>query len=180
MPLYTLLNHWERVYATNATDSSFPSRVPTTTAPAVANPPTGVFEPSPGESGLHRAGPGLLKLMFYGTGADNSTFNARVIGWAKVAVSGSTTLWVPTVLAEYVATLSAAVGVAGAALVATERFADTLSRTTGIENVSDQVLSPGADLPAHALVDAKGFTRVEVTFDLVTATAANALYSWVG
>lgn len=155
-----------RVYATNATDATFPSRVATTTQPADA----GVVD-------LRRVGGSVydnVALVFYGTGNDNDTFDARVIGWRKVS-----TLWVPVPLCQLTATLSAAVGVASAAVLDTERFADTVALAAGYNaNVSAEVVTPTGDVVAHVCLDTKGFTLLEVTFDLTGATDANAL--WAG
>ena len=160
----TLATEFVRARSANATDASFPSRVPTTTEPAGA----GVLD----LAALAGRMPDNLLLVPFGTGNDGDAFNLRVIGWRKVAA-----LWVPVLLAEIACTLSAAAGVAGAAVTDSERFADALSLTTGNANVSAEVISPGGDLVAHALIDVKGFARVELTFAVAAgATGMNALY----
>jgi hypothetical protein len=169
MPSRTDALEFSKVCAANSTASSFASKVPTTTEP------TGDGVVSPLRSG------GVydnVLLAFYGTGNDDTTFDARVIGWRKIS-----TLWVPVPLFQLTATLSTAVGVSGAAVTDSERFADTLALSadfTGADGVSVQVqsLSGLTNKVAHLVFDAKGFTKFEVLFDLTGATAANAL--WAG
>lgn len=163
MGVGTLSGPWAKVRSASATDSSFPSKVPTATEPTGA----GVLDFSPG-SQLEQ-----LVLVPYGTGANNDTFDLRVIGWRLIS-----DLYVPVLLAQFAVTLSQAVGVAGKSVINTERFADTLSITYGNSNVDTSVVSPTGDLIAHAIVDVKGFNKLEFTFDLGgTTTDANCLYA---
>lgn len=160
----TLSNEFVKARSVNATDSSFPSRIPTTTEPSA----DGVIDLAPLAG---RVADNLL-LIPYGTGSENDTFDLRVIGWRKVD-----TLWIPVILAEVACTLSAAVGVASAPVINSERFVDTLSLTIGNQNASAEVVSPGDDVLAHLMLDVKGFSKVEITFAIDTgATGMNALY----
>lgn len=161
--------------ATNATDNSFPSRIPTTTEPTG----DGVLSvPNPGQ-----VSPTNAMIVPFGVGSDNHTFDLRVIGWRKVTGSGLTSLWVPVVLGQFACTLSTAVGVANTPVSASNRFADTISRTLGIENVADQVVSPAGasldNLVGHILMDVKGFSKIELNFDVGTAASGNALVAWM-
>lgn len=155
-----------RARATNDTASSFASRIPTVTEPTG----TGV---------LNTSGADLLIVPF-GVGSDNQTGSVRVIGWRAIDTKDQQntqgrTLWIPVILAEVVATLSAAVGIAGAIIDETNRFADTLTLTTGNDDVSVDFTSPTGDVIAHIVVKGKGFEKVEVTHKVTTATSLNSL-----
>ncbi len=155
-----ICNEWRKARSTNATDSAFPSRVPTTTEPVGE----GVID-------LRQQTPVNLALLFYGTGADNATFDARVIGWQKVGG-----LWVPVTLLQAACTLSAAVGVALAEVTNSERFADTITLSLiASSGVDAWAKSPTNDTIGMALADVVGMAKAEVIFDLGTATGANAL-----
>lgn len=163
LPLY-------KAKATNATDTSFASKVPTTTEPTN----DGVVDlAGQGEA------PTWLMLIPYGTGDADDAFDMRLLGWRKVA-----TLWVPTILLQFTATLGTAVGVAGAAVVATEMFADTVSDpATGMGSVGAncQPSSPANNTVAHYLVDTRGCPKVEFCFDATTGnpTGMNCLWAKV-
>lgn len=163
----TLLQQFVKVRSTNSTDSSFPSRVATVTRPSG----DGVIEPrSFGEFTR-----GTLVLVPYGTGADNATVDVRVLAW-RPTTGG---LWIPTIVSQVACTLSGAVGVSGQDVTNTERFADTLTLSIGNAGIDCQVFSPANDTVGHVTLDTKGAALLEVTFDLGTATAANALAAWV-
>lgn len=156
----------EKVRATSSTDSTFPSKVPTATAP------TGdgvIGDP------IVQGAPSWVQIIPFGDGADNATFDLRVIGW-KVSDLG---LWVPTILAQAACTLSGAVGANGFEVTASQRFADTITLTQVQANVDSKVSSPVGDLVASFQVETRGSALIEVIFDLGTATGANALVSWV-
>lgn len=154
---------YTRARATNATDTSFPSRIPTVTEP------TG--------TGVLNVGGADLLLVPFGTGNDDTTFSFRVIGWRAVDAldSRNRTLWVPVVLGEFSATLSTMVGVSGGIIDEANRFADTLSLVTGNEDVTELFTSPTGNVGAHAIVRNRGFDKVEITYDLTGATGANTL-----
>ena len=157
----------ELARATSATDSSFPSKVPTTTAPSGA----GVLsDPLTGNASTQ-----WLQVVPFGDGADNATFDLRVIAW-KPTTNG---LWIPTVLAQAACTLCTAVGVTSADVTNTQRFADTIALTQVQANVDSKVSSPTSDLVGSFLVETRGATLIEITFDLGSATGANALVAWV-
>lgn len=157
----------QRVRATSSTDATFPSRVPTGTAPSGAGV---VSDPLAGSSA-----PEWLQVVPFGDGADNSTLDLRVIGWKPTDLG----LWVPTILAQAVCSLSAAVGANGFEVTASQRFADTISLTLVQANVDSKVSSPVNDTPGSFQVQTRGSVLIEVIFDLGTATGANALVSWV-
>lgn len=151
---------FEKVYATNATDASFASRIPTTTAPTGA----GVIDMR--VEGVRTYNTVLVAL--FGAGADNDTYSHRLIGWQNVG-----TLWIPVPLVEIAATLGTAVGIAAAEAVATDRFADTLTLTKGPSTC--EVYSPADNRIGWYTCDVYGFAKLQFDFDMVLATNGNAL-----
>lgn len=155
-----------RVRATLSTDSSFPSKVPTATQPSGAGV---VGDP------VVQGAPQWIQIIPFGEGADDATFDLRVIGW-KVSDLG---LWVPTILAQAACTLSTAVGVDTYEVTSGMRFADTIALTQVLTSVDSKLSSPTGDLVGSFQVETRGSAFIEVTFDLGTATGANALVAWV-
>lgn len=171
MLVETVSMSFRKARSANSTDSGFPSRVPTMTAPSG----TGVINLCTSDGMLAQNG---MVLLLYGLGADNDTMSCRVIGWRSVGENDVTTgLWIPVILCEFAAVLSGATGVAGATILNTERFADTITLTTGNDDVSVDIVSPTGDVIAHAMMDLKGFQKVELTFKLggTPPTSMNAL-----
>lgn len=149
------------VRAADSTDSPFPSRVPTLTAPSGA----GVVEMSV-KGRLARK----LKIIPVGTDAADETFDMRVIGWNRASAG---LLWIPETLWQGTVTLGATTGV-NASEVENEYFlADTIVAAAGY--AAEVELSPADDTVAHIVVDTHGAERAEVTFDLTLAAGANAL-----
>ncbi len=140
----------------NKSDTSFPSKVPTVTEPVTGTGIIDVVEPND-----------VLEGIPYSIGADNTTYSMRIIGWRKVS-----TLWVPTIIAELACTASAAVGVASAAVINTERFADTITLVSGIAVLN----SPTNDTAGRFSICTTSFSKIEFTFDMTGATSANLLY----
>ena len=106
---------WETISAplrkalsSNATDSSFASRIPTTTEPTGA----GVVDIAPRGG----ASQNIVLMVPYGVGGDGDTFDMRLVGWRKVAsnINQSLILWVPVSLVEVSCTVSTPVGIANA------------------------------------------------------------------
>lgn len=171
MKLETLKGPLARALAANATDSTFPSRIPTLTQPALA---IGDLDGNIQQNGL--------LVMPFAIGADNETFSMRLIQWRYIGSGPQaySRLWVPTVLAEFACTLCAAVGVASSPVLNTERFCDTITLvgSTGNANISHEIVSPGNDTIAYILLDLKGAHLWEPTFDIGTGpTSMNALYA---
>lgn len=179
--MYDLSRNFTKALATNANTSSFASKIPTVTEPS--------------GDGIHDIrGPGLevpqrILLLPYGLGSDNDVFDMRLIGWKRIYVDSKTkpTLWVPMVLAGLSATISAAVGVANSPVLNTERFADTITVTSGYEpdttadttnNGTFVIQSPTNDLVAWAIVNLYGVEKIEFTFDQTTNTpTCNCLFA---
>ena len=157
----------QRVRATSSADATFPSKVPTATAPSgdgvVSDPVAGGLAPE------------WLQVVPFGDGADNATYDLRVIGWKPTPLG----LWVPTILAQAACTLSTAVGVNGYEVTASQRFVDTITLTQVQANVDSKLSSPVNDTPGSFQVQTRGSVLVEVIFDMGTATGGNALVSWV-
>lgn len=177
----TLTGNWRRVRRTNTTDNGFPSRIIRATEPigigdsAAQATASAVFDFANAGAFVQNS----LLLKPYGAGANNNTFSLRVIGWRKMIEDGNdaTSVWDPTVLCELACTLSSVpIGLAGKVILDTDLFADTITITTGNAGVSLDVVSPTGDVAALAMIDFKGFQKVEVTFTTGgSATNCNSL-----
>jgi len=178
MKIETLTMPFRKARSVSQTSSSFVSKIPTITEP------TGDAASATGASIIDLGSQGsetqnAVLLVPYGAGNDNTTFSLRVIGWRKLGTT-QTALWIPVNLIELACTLSAVTGIAGMDLINTDRFADTITVTTGStlsgEAAAENVVSPANDTIAHALVDFKGFTKIEVSFSTgSSATNCNCL-----
>lgn len=178
-----------KALATDATTSSYPSRVPTITKPSG----NGVI--SLADYGMVM--PKRVLIMPYASGSDNDAFNMRAIGWSRVLGDGSLTtqdLWVPRTLAELTCTISAALGVANTPISASYRFADTLAAVTNGYPVypgansggattlgAITIVSPADNTPAFAILPTTGIELLEFIFDQTTGTPSmNCLYMLQG
>ncbi len=135
--------------------------------------------------------PCRAKFWFIGLGSDNDAFSVRIIGWTRVDLDTMRPLWVPSLIAEYAVVVSAAVGVAGAAVLNTERFADTIAPVATHQgdlviaagtaiNSEFQVLSPTGDVIGHVVMPLFGFEKLEFTFANTTGTPTkNVIYAFV-
>lgn len=182
MFIETISQRFKKVRGTNATDASFPSRLPQAARPsgignsAAQATASAVFDLTAGGIGSYIQNSVLV--MPFGAGANNNTMSVRIYGWA-LATEGKveTDIYIPVLLTEIACTLSSTViGLAGRYVVATDLFADTLTVTYGNANVSVEAVSPANDLPAHFIADLKGFELYEMTFTTgSSATNCNAL-----
>ncbi len=152
----TLTQDLKLALATNTTDTSFTSKIPTTTEPSGA--------------GVHKGGAETLVAKIFGAGADNSTSAMRLIGWNKAGKS-TLAMWIPEVIGEVSCVYSAAVGIAGQKPAETDRFSDANTVVTGLPICS----TVAADTPATAVFDISGFAYYETLFNVGTATNSNAL-----
>ena len=175
----TVSSPWKKARPTSYTTNGYPTRVATNTEPltAATDPATSQVVHEVGTGGMYCQN-GLV-VIFFGAGANDSTFSCRVIGWRSIGWEARTTgLWIPVPLAEFAVTLSQAVGVAGMTLVATDRFADTIALTTGNDDVSVDIVSGWTDVIAHVQMDLKGFQKLEFAFTTGgSATSCNALFA---
>lgn len=177
--LETLSEPFKKARLTNQTSNGYVSKVPTATEPTGdANTATGsaVIDLTRPEGGVVQ---NSILAVFYGVGSNDNTFSCRVIGWRKVGTDPNSLVWVPVVLVEYAVTLSSTpVGILSRDISSTEIFADTISLTTGNDDVSTDVVSPTGNVIAHAVFDAKGFTKLEFSFTTGgSATSCNALWA---
>jgi hypothetical protein len=182
MEIQTLARRWQRARTINATDNGFPSIVPTGTMPSGIGDNAAQASAAAVEDLLvsvaDGVGPNVAKFVFFGVGADNTTFSVRTYGWTYLFTGNpDTALWIPVLLFEVAVTLSAVTGVAGLAIDNTNRFADTISLTIG--NTADVVVtSPANDTVAHLVADVKGFQLLQHTFTTgASATSCNSLNS---
>lgn len=188
----TRANPWRKARFVNATNTSFPSKIPTATDPYIAAGVNGDANTATGGSiirltdqetgGVAQNG---IRLMFFGAGADTNTFSCRVIGWScgtsdrLSPVTPDTNIWFPTVLVEVSCALSLQTGVANRFLPTTDLFCDTVTvvgTTGGTAGIDYKIRSPANDTIADMFVDLWGAQAVELTFDMTGATSGNALY----
>ena len=159
---------FRKLYATNPTSTAFAAIVQSTTDPAG----DGVFTLGrPGAGSV----PDSVAILFFGVGADNTTFDARVIGYRYLPPSSDTEVgsWVAELLCQVSCTLSAGLpGLASTPVNASQLYCDTVSVTNGIGIVGDVVTDV---LPARLVVPAEGCSRIKVVFDMTGATSGNAL-----
>jgi hypothetical protein len=186
--MYDIAQTPRRFRVANASDANFPSKVATVTEP------TGTGSTATEAAVLHLTNnnqfvPAFIKLWPFLLGSDNDVSSLRVIGWHRAKQDTKLDLWVPTILGEFVCTASTAVGVAGSAVLNTERFCDTIvpvaARTldqkiaAGTSTGSRyEIASQANDTPAVIVMPIFGVEKLEITFDQTTGTATgNALYS---
>ena len=172
MLMETFSGNWIRARTTNSTASSYAAKIPTLTEPTGA----GVWTTDKGGGRIQN----VVTVKPYAIASDNDTFKMRVIGWNKCDEgTPAAVMWFPTVLVDLALTASAEVGVAGGVVLGTERFADTMTLTTGNDDVSVDIVSPTGDVSAHAVIDLKGSQKIEFSFAIVSgATSMNALFKF--
>jgi hypothetical protein len=164
--------HWNRQIATAVATLGYPTFVNTLTEPALgAN--LVLVTTSKGED---------LALSFFGTGADNSAYSAKVVGWSSIKGGDGLTVWKPTTLLTLTCTLSTSVGVAGGNQSDSERDADTITVGTPSLPASLYVVqSPANDTPGLVILPSLNFEKVAIYFDITAgATGANVLWKWLG
>lgn len=177
MLVETLSTSFQKARSVNQTSATFVSKLPTATEPVGdAGTATGASVIELGQGGA--TSPNVLIICPYAIGSNNNTFSVRVIGWRSIGENAPTTmLWIPVVLVELACTISGtAIGIAAKVILATEMFADTIALTYGNDDISVDIVSPAADIIAHALVDMKGSQKLELSFTTgSSATSCNAL-----
>lgn len=183
--LMTASTSFRKARSVNQTSASYVSKLPTATEP------TGDAGTATGSSVIELVAPGLspgsgsqvpnvMLASFFGEGANNSTFSARLVGWRPTGEENrETMLWIPVTVVAFTLTLSSTpVGVSGKVIDSNQLFADTIALVDGNDDVSVDIVSPEDDTIAHAVIDLKGFRKVEWTFATGgSATSCNALYS---
>lgn len=183
-----------KAFDVNTTSSAFTSIIPTITEPVGVNPGevgSGIFNLSPSKRG---SVPDNVLVSFFGAGSDNDTFDVRLWGWDRIGSDPSTTLWVPRILATFTCTVSQMVGIAGAKVINTDRFVDTLvvnaiapqpfmpgvSETPAAEYIGTiKVFSPANNFRAYAVVPLNGCEKLQFDFDMTGATSGNSLFRFL-
>lgn len=122
--------------------------------------------------------PNSIMFQLFGTDANNETFSGRFWGITQAqGLVGSTSVrsWKPTLLAEVLATLGAAQGVANTLVEAADFYADTYALTYG--SSSDVVIANATDLRgAWFRLDHLAFPLIAVEFQEGTAATCNGLW----
>jgi hypothetical protein len=167
-PTSTLVRPFQKLFSTNATNASITELVPTTTAPTGDGVINSITFGGTCDSGW---GGNAVLLNFYGVGANNNTFTARVTIWRLIGA-----LWIPLRLTELSGTLGLMVGVALSDVLNTERFADTLTESTAY-TTAKEIVSPANDSIAAVKLDILGATKIQVQFNKGTCTSVNGLLS---
>lgn len=170
--LQTHPNPYRRALATNSTASGYTARTDTLTLPANV---VDLRERSAG-----RMAPNTFLAKFIGVGSNNHTGSCRFYGIKELVNSaGEVVSYTHTLLAAYSFHLSDDVGVSGGVVTNSERYADTITRDVGVENVADQLVSPTGDVSGHVLVDCKGHTLILCEPIIGTATSVNVIIAGV-
>lgn len=180
----TAATPFRKARAVNYTTNGYPTRIPTLVEPTTVDPgtATGQFAIDLAAFPTGTAFAHALVLPF-GAGADTNTFSVRFLGWKAIETSQTDRVWVPVHLGELTCTLSLLVGVAGGAVVATDRFCDTLAIAKEPTITADTtrqgtitLYAPANDTIAFALVPLYGCQKLELAFTTGgSATSANAL-----
>lgn len=142
-----------------------------------------------GEGGVNAASE--MKVWPIGLGANNDAFTTRIYGWSKaVSLSTPRPLWIPSLIAAIGSIMGNSTGLAGAVVLNTEFFCDTLTIIAGGEATitadttragSIYLYSPLNDLVGFAIVPVAGFDYVTFDFDDTTnSPTMNALYALLG
>lgn len=146
--------------------SSFASKIPTSIPPVGP----GVFPILNGEESL--------RLYLFGLGANNATFDFRIIGWTRMQPNKiALPFWVPTIIVEATATLSSTqIGLLLNEVLVTEFFADTVVVNKGLGVTPTQTGDAGV---APLICDISGYDRFEFAGNTTSsATNYNALLSF--
>jgi len=182
--LATFTDSFRRFFATNAVTTSFDALIPTATEPTG----DGVIKLDIGTSMSNN-----LLVAFFGSGSDNNTFLARFTGWKQAlytpnrvpaeTVPTVAPLWIPVPLYQFTVTLSQQVGVSGAVVTDTDRFADTIAITLGNELTDVTKISPAdstaaiANVIGNVMFDVKGFSKLQMQVNRnSSASSGNGLY----
>ncbi len=193
MQIETLSRSYQKAFAANLVATSFASCVATTTEPTG----NGVIDLTAGGPGGGAGGivPQYMMVLPYGLGASNDGFSLRIIGWRRCntplgAATSVLTLWVPTTFVEVACLLGASTGVAGASVLNTECFCDTITPVAA--RLPDRVIAAGTalnsdvriinlanDEPAFLVTPLFGFEKIKFLGDTTNNTPSmNALLSF--
>jgi hypothetical protein len=151
---------------TDATDTSFPAKVPTTTRPS-----------GDGVHYLHDGlgfGPPAIQVIPYGTGDENDVFEMRIILWVRLKMSQE--VWIPFNVAQsaFVCTMSTQALEDGLVVdTITNADAAITSQSLGVG-----ILSGAGNLAAAIYFATYNAEMVEFIFDATTGnpTGMNAIF----
>lgn len=121
-----------------------------------------------------------VELMFYGTGNDDTQFNANIYGWdvQKAVGANHHDLWIPHLLcsADSITIDSTQFGIAGTDIPAANFFATGITLNYGDSPTSVEVISPGyaSHEIAHMTVATKGARMLEVRFAMGSSSTTSA------
>lgn len=190
MILKNQTENWRKIRSVNADCASFASLVALPQSPFLTYVSTGSYDTGAEGSGTRSGGliysPGAIhfplevSLSPYLVGSDNATMYMDAIGWRPTDLGKPTEIWTPVTLFEALCTGSGFVGLANRAVIATERFCDTIALTSlkGTQGTNIDVMSPADNTPGYITLKTRGFPIVEVRFNLnSSATGCNALWA---
>jgi len=167
MLIETLGNPYILAHATAATDTSFPSKVPTLNEPTVGS---GVILMR--RESLVYNGAKIVPIL---KGQDDCVADMRVIAWNPLRGANNVTDWIPTVLAQ-LGLVAGNITTPAAGNLANYFFCDTITLTNGNDDVSIDINAVPANTINHLVIDLKGAHYLEITFDLgANCTGASAL-----
>jgi hypothetical protein len=160
-----------RSHRTNATNLTYPARIPTIVDPLGAN--DGVVKVGGTDNGDAMNAVRIVPIC--ANCADDDTFTIRVLGWFKTVKPGVKDIWTPLILCEVACKVVAVTGVAGSAVLDTEFYCDTIGDPTiGNKNVDVKVVSPADNASiAYLEVDTVGCEYIEIIVDHGTDTGSN-------
>lgn len=185
-----LASPFQKARRLSSADTTFPSRVPTVTEPMSAATATTtsqeVIEFVQGQGGNGPI-PFAMFVMPFGLGAALDAFAVRCIGWKRIGSDPNLTLWVPFILGTFGTVLGTTTGVAGAPVINTEKFADTITIVNEPTITADvtregttKIFSPTGNLPGWFYVPLRGCEKIELCFQNTTNTPTkNALVSFI-
>lgn len=105
-----------------------------------------------------------VRLMFGGAGADDTDFGYRVVLWYYVAQEGADNAYIPLVVAQGVATLGATRYTVAQLGAAGNKFADTITETSGRSGSIVTSLADGTT--AWLEIDLRNAVGIQVDLDL--------------
>lgn len=188
MPSVLLLTQaapWRKARSVNYATNGFRTLVPTATRPVgVGATDAGLSAIDIENLGVGAAVQNTVFFKPYAIGADDVTFSIRAWIWTPippvpvgVEAQPTLTLYDPTLLCELSCIASTVLGVAGGLVGSNERFADTMTITTGNSGLSLEVLSNTSNLAGWARLDISGPFLLDFDFSTGgSATSANALW----
>lgn len=184
MQIDDAVHAWKKAWAVNANTAAFAAKIPTITEPT-----------NDGVVNLVGSGLAIPRRMlccFFGLGADNDAASVRIIGWKKIGQDQpqSIPLWIPLIVGEFTLIFSTITGVAGAPVLNTERFADTIApvaarnpdRVIGAGTAinSDLALTSPTTNVGPGFIDfpIRAFEKIEFSFaQTVNNPPCNALFA---